>query len=771
MKSLWLHYKPMTGVLDRESDPDQMPQGAVRNRLNFHVPAKNKLARSPGWKKLFYDDTFDAIASSNVDIANAPTSIGGVAMAAGKRVYLGSQTDATENGDYVYVAAGTALVAGYNNEDLHDQLLLLLHYFASQSPITHAQDDVVTEAEDFPTVCYGDILTRSLALREPVTMIQEFIGTDGLRHLVAGTSSRLYKYSTGTKNWQVIADGWGGAFELGCNIRRWKSAQLIDTAIFSNNYDPPQYWIIGSGPSGCQMQALRSIPDLDDLYVGAVGTLWSWRGLVFLADYELGGQRFENGLIWSDYEQPLSFDPGKVGTKASRQLLDQGERILGAAELGEYLLIYTTKGIWQVTAVGGEEILNFRKIYSEPKSGASCLFYPNTLVSLGDSHIYMGNDAIYLFNLSLSKPERLEWLHSAAVAIFDDINADCCQSHVAGFNPSTKEVFFSWARESEYLPGYTLVANMQYLVAGFLDHGFSAYGNHTRESRMTLRDFMIQYCICDPADAGSYIKEGQPRTADSAGVCTITPDALYTDVTRDVEVNGETITMEDWTEASPSANSLCTVLSGLRLDDLCQQCPSNPVFIGASSADYCLKELCADVYYRHTCDNPAAAGEYDDDGAWPIYTASVGQYSEDGYKSEIVSGAIDIGFPDLDKLVREFVAEFRPTLDADPPELVLEIGVSAQPHDPLTASGNCAILWSRQTTIKHYLECQSTTTEVGHEAAGTRPDLTAMWPLWYRGKYLYWKLTIDKPASGSEGDLPVNGDVSFSRVSLKINRP
>lgn len=775
MKTLWLHYKPLIGILDRESDPDQMPQGSVRNRINFHVPAKNKLARAPGWKKLFYDDNFAAIADSNVDISHAPASISGVSLSAGDRVFLGAQTDTTENGDYIYTATGAALTAGYNNDDLHDQLLALCHYFTSQDP-EHAQDDIVSEPSDFATVCTGTIKTRTGTVREPIIFAKEFVTTSGIRKFVIGTSSRLYCYNSSTRNWQIIADGFGGTFTLDCNIRRWKAAQVIDTVIFVNNFDEPQYWIIGEGPFGCSLQAIRSIPDLVDLKIGSVNLAWAWRGLLFLADYEMGGRRYENRIMWSDYEQPISFDPSKTGTKAGDQLLDQGERILGAAELGEYLLIYTNKGIWQVTAVGGDEILNFRKVYSEPLTGEACLHYPNTLVSIGDAHVYMGIDGIYLFNLSLPKPERLEWLHSAAAAIFDDINAECCQGHASGFNPLTKEVWFSWCRAGEYLPGYTLIANMRYLSASFLNYGFSVFANYTRDERMTLRDFMLQYCICDLSgiDSLPYIKEGLPRTADAASVCAKTPNALYTTVTRDIVINGETITTEDWTAANPSANSLCNILSGIRMEDLCHQCAEEPTFIGASSSDYCLKEIGGDIYYRHRCSNPddvGVAGTKMLSNTWDTYSASVGQYIADGYKSEILSGPIDLGIPDREKLMREILVEFNAETNSDPPELVLEVGTAAQAIDPLTAEGSCTILWQTQTTTRYYLECQSTETEASHEAAGSRPDRTVSWPLWTRGKYLYWKLTIDKPASGDDGDLPINGACNLSRLSIKLNKP
>lgn len=765
-KTYWLHYKPMTGLMDRHSPPDTLPVGAVRNRLNWNVPEEAHLNRAPGWKKLFYNDSFDAVSTTNVSITSAPSVIGGVTMQQGNRVLLTGQTTTTENGDYIFQAVGSALVPGYNNSDLHDQLLSILNYFDSQDPVAD-NDDGVYEADDFSTACSGTIKNKASS-REPITFQKEFVSSSGVRKLVVGTHSRLYNYNSSTENWQVIADGWGGTFSLDCKMRRWRAAQVGDTVIFTNDYDPPQYWILDSGPMGCVMQAIRPVPDLVDLRITQAKAIVAWRGLVFLGDITMDGRRYPNRIIWSDKDDAIGFDPGKSGTIAGDQVLDQGETVLGFKEIGDYLLIYTSRAIWQVTAVGGDEILNFRKAYAEPLTGDACLCYPNTLVSLGDSHVFAGRNGIYLFNLAMPRPERIKWLHEAAIIAFEDINEQCCDAHVAEYNPSSREIYFSWAKSGEYLPSYSLVVNVQQSAANFLDYGFSSFCNHTRDVRMTWRDFLLEYCICDSSGVADtpYIKEGLPRIAVSPGTCAIIPDSLYTKTALTLTINGIEITTEDWT-AEPTANSLCSVLSGLSIDDICRECNADQVFIGASSSDYSLKEI-GGVYYRHRCLNPTEVGSFSTIGSWACYSASVGRYAADGYQSQVVSGPIDLGDPDAVKLATELEVEFLAEYDADPPELVCEIGNSAQAIDPMSAEGSCAIVWQKQTVNRFFLECQSLTNEAGHKSSGTRPNRKIKWPLWVRGKYIYWRLTVDKPASAAEGSLPINGSSTFSRVSLKL---
>ena len=56
-------------------------------------------------------------SAGNIDLSSAPASIDGVVMSSGDRVLVWQQTDASENGIYVYDASGSAMVRA---EDLND---------------------------------------------------------------------------------------------------------------------------------------------------------------------------------------------------------------------------------------------------------------------------------------------------------------------------------------------------------------------------------------------------------------------------------------------------------------------------------------------------------------------------------------------------------------------------------------------------------------------------------------------------------------------------
>ncbi len=92
--------------------------GGVRRIVNLPDPTDNlhavnkqyldnalaSLARGLNWK-----DNVRVMATGNVNIASPPSTLDGVTLAVNDRILLASQTDAKENGIYVYNGSGQAL--------------------------------------------------------------------------------------------------------------------------------------------------------------------------------------------------------------------------------------------------------------------------------------------------------------------------------------------------------------------------------------------------------------------------------------------------------------------------------------------------------------------------------------------------------------------------------------------------------------------------------------------------------------------------------------
>ena len=351
----------------------------------------------------------------------------------------------------------------YNNQDFHDQLLTL---------------DGTT--------------------REPITLTFEAESATGIRSLFAATQSRIARLIETTGNWKIIGSGFGGGAGTDCSGPRFKSAVVGDYVIFTNDFDRPQYHRLEQPPFDDVMMA--EIPDLAVIGLSKAKQVWAWKDVVFFADVEMNGERLPYMVVWGDYRNPLSFDPAKPESIAGLKPLNYGERVLtgGPTSQNTYLL-YTTHRIWEITAVGGEQVFSWRVAYDGTKRDnnfSGILRYENTLVDIGGDHLYLSDDGPYLFNSLRQAPEPVEWLHRADNVLYDDLDTGACAAHIGWIHG--REAFFSVKRNSDAgCPGVTLRVNTRYKMADVLDFGFTAACNFRSHPIPTIRDFIIDKSICD----------------------------------------------------------------------------------------------------------------------------------------------------------------------------------------------------------------------------------------------------------------------------------
>ncbi len=579
----------------------------------------------------------------------------------------------------------------YNNADLHDQLL---------------------SETGFPS-------------RLPVTFLFEAVSTRKSTKLIAGTQNALYAQNSGTGNWKVISD------RLGADGARWRAAQLNDSVIFTNNVDKPVVWLFDQGVTEANDQSVATIEDLDEIGISKVGTVIVWQGTVFLMNVTVNGAVQSASVFWSNYQKPLDWIPNEGSTAGSSDL-GYGETILNAIPLGNRLLIFTDRGIWECQAVGGEQVFAFTKRY-DPVKGEACLFYPNTLVSKGDEIVYLGIDGIYAYSFYVTKPQRVEWMHKASSLMFDYINRNDCLAHVAAYNSQRKEILFSYAKNDESIPSETLVCNAEYPWAYILDHGFSAMVNFTaRSSSQTIRDFFLAHCICDESGLDTYwsqfTKEGGYCEAPETITCNQTPASIFTVTEKEIEYLDESVTTEDYDAAEADEDSLCAILGDVTLGSLCEseirqdECSSGLRFVVASSTDYCLKEF-SQNYYREQC---------------ATFTGC-GSYNRLGYRSRLRSGPITAGDYQNNKEISRLELEASSSVQTTPSQFGLRIGRHSQAVDP--NYDDCGIVWDDQDPVD--IECLGEVSAATHIAENTIPSKTYDWPLYYEAKYLYFELSVE----------------------------
>lgn len=630
-------------------------------------------------------------------------------------------------------------------------------------PLAHAE---YTESENqlTNTDLHDQLLPLAggQAIRLPIVFLREYDSSAGATKLLAATRETVYAYNESTRNWQVIGGGYGGTGSF------WQMAKLGDTVVATNNYDEVQAWEFGAPPPDNYTNAMQPLAALQELGITRAACVAEWKGLMFLANVVDGGKTMEHQILWCAYHDLNAWDAGVAGTTAGFQLLDPGERIMALCPMGNYLLAYTNKSIWQATVVGDENLpLNFQQLYIS-ESGDACLALPNTLLNLGDAHLYMGLDGVYLFDPSQRKPERVAWIHSATREVFSTLDVTKCGEHVSGYDPRTKTAYFSWVKK-DGSRNETLAVNLISKTASFLDHGFTAFARFQPNGRSTLRDFLSNFCICDyptlavdTENGAGFVREGVPVKVQDTG-CASGPTCLHTTVTKTDSALG--VTCEDYDVPTASEGSFCMYFKKLgitRMEDLCRKCQAPAVFLGASATDYCLKEM-GDEYRREMLAGTPAAGTFDywEDTETALYHCGRAAYTDSGYHSELMSGPLhiqkwfDSGLEEVTVKGLELEVEVEDDT-GDPAELALSVGVSASAADPALESG--LIRWQKQTVNRRYLK------QLRTGGAETRPHLRLRWPLLLRGRYLYVHLKVAK----TNGEAPTAAVVRLSRMSIGV---
>lgn len=575
----------------------------------------------------------------------------------------------------------------------------------------------------------------------------------GYSQLFAGTQNRLYSLNAESENWHLIFDEAGSSTGT-CSELVWNAAANGNIVVFTNNHEKPKYHIIDQPPIGDGQSAVSDIPDLVALNVTKVGRVWTWNNITFYANVEIDGQRQGNLILWSDYNRPISLIPNS-SSLAGQKTLDQGEVVLNGKELGNQFLIYTTRGIWVMSAVGLPNVFDFSKRYPAERPGDRTLAFPNTLVSIGSKHFYMGVDGVYQYDFYLPEPSRVEWIHLATKRIYDTIDAGRCNTHVGGYNLRKKAIWFSWIKTGEDCPTETFLINTEYPWTSYLDCGFTAFANWNPRKAMSLRSWMLNNCVCTSEE----MEENGLGLLNEGGTCfplapVSCPSRPMSFWTQQELVDGD-ISSEDFTKVTADADSLCTMLGGVTPAELCDaeaqagQCNAAELFVMASSQDGCLKES-ATVFYREFCTN----------------TQGCGTYEQRGYRPLLRSGPVSLGAPEVLKTVQGFEMEVHPPEQTIPARVGVRLGMSADAQDPNEAAGKCVIMW--QSLDPYELKCRSEITAEQHAADGTYPDETFIWPVEMQAYYLYFEIEVfnDRVSPPDTGCA-----VCWSRVSFYTGTP
>ena len=571
--------------------------------------------------------------------------------------------------------------------------------------------------------------------REPITMLHAGVSQSLERRLYAATKSRYYMQEG--SGWTTIARNMTGSGSLGVP----HAAQLGDNIVFTNGVNKPVLHKFGT-------VSVAEIPHLTDAPIRLTrATLAvSYNGCIFLMDTFENNIRYPSRVRWSGFNAPgvwKSSTATVVDTLAGFQDLPYDEAITCAAELANTLYIFTNRSMYKCLFNGVS--FSFERVYSEPRAQATLPAFPNSLVSDGSSLWWVADDGVYQYNIYMASGTRVQWLHGASKRMMDAMDRSCCQSLTAGYNPVSREIWWSYpTADRGCLNSECMVANVDANSVDYVDHGFTSFVNAMPDNRQTLREWMAQWCT----------NNGSLFAAD--GTCAFGASVV---------------------------------------EDFCETCNTSKQLVAASADDFCLKNLspteAGPVYFRLHCtnlDRPSAAV--------PTVPTSA-ELQQRGYLS-IMRGTFPFGNLEGEKSVRRLLLEAKSTSAMGDPvsgpplaSVMLRIGTSysaldanprgnfnaiematlplANPLPPLLHRPDaCEVIW-RTAGIKRLGCAEGSVTSGQHLATNTRPDLGFDWPLMEVGRFLHYEVSvIGKPLTpGPPLFLATGGNVSFSRIEVQ----
>lgn len=251
----------------------------------------------------------------------------------------------------------------------------------------------------------------------------------------------------------------------------------------------------------------------------------------------------------------------------------------------------------------------------------------------------------------------------------------------------------------------------------------------------------------DSTSCGSPVMELRPDTKEiffswssvdaelnSWGSCSVPPPPLSSGINRHTIVLNTQYQTADYRDHGFTA--MVNHVSGATTSN----CPQQPFFFAASGVDYCIKEV--GVGY-----------------AREVYDPATGNYSFVGY-TPMIRGVFPFGKFDSEKIIKSFKVEGSVEKDAGN-VFSLRVGTSFQQMNPNEDASGCGVIWHQLSTMK--VKCLFNKTKTQYVQANIRPGYDHEFNFYYRGKFLYYELSVLK----SDGTPPVDGGVLFSRFETK----
>lgn len=175
-------------------------------------------------------------------------------------------------------------------------------------------------------------------------------------------------------------------------------------------------------------------------------------------------------------------------------------------------------------------------------------------------------------------------------------------------------------------------------------------------------------------------------------------------------------------------DSVCARFEGRYLDDYCQRCEGDPLFLMSDADDLTIKQFSPHDFLRERY----AGTQF----AYGCPYSDPGEYDNLGYWSMMQLGANNFG-PQQEKFINSVLIVFDPIAQTIPNLLHIQIGSGQQPG---------CITWS--DTEPQDFACLTNKTAAEARAQNTRPSRYASFPTYRAGAWLTWRFFLNGTGGG-----------------------
>ncbi len=579
------------------------------------------------------------------------------------------------------------------------------------------------------TVDYcGAVPLRRGGCREAITYLAEFRSPRNFRKLVAGTKSRLYALNEPTGNWRILADGLGGTVDraadcAGCSQRRFLSAQLDSILVLTNQFDPILYWYFDDSPQPGD---------------GSNCDLWSARPIPDLQDLNVTKAgcvcEFKGFMFLADVEQDGAYYPHRViwsDYKNPISYIPTTDSLAGFQDIGSGERILRMEVLGDYLYVYSDQAIHRASLVSTGETfnfeqlyrGQDACKYKFSLVNTGTEHIFLSADKLMVMTLSNGDPIEVGWMRATSKLIFDGI--------------------------SEFETSYGSLNNDQCdLVTGGYNSILKELWFSWPTGENSCPDVSVVFNLTKGQEAADLVDHGftafcvyesdrLPTVADwfvQMGICTrgqLPPSIKEGDPAPD-EIVPIAAPTSIWNatenpDLPADPHSLCAALANKYAEDFCAGCTGVRRFVMASAVDKCLKEYADSTYYREMVEH--------------------GVYVLNGYDSILGSGSENLKI-DQEKVCKGLKAEFRAEHQTTPSTLLCWLGYGAE-ASCMRFKHLRTVNPDMTTSEGIELRCLTNETEAQHDSDNTRASVPAYFNAAVRGRFLAYRLKISGTGGGS----------------------